>query len=132
MVIATVLATASLVLITVHPRQAYGLTSNDIMEIGLAFAIVGLSYRQSTAWSRKSLDEYKDREQKELTSPSAYIREFLLLVFLSIPIAFWVYSLTGFKTYTAHITIVIAVVIALCLTKKEMQYRKRYGKVKGS
>lgn len=159
LVIATVLASASLLLLTVpldngSIAKQLSLSLPDIATIGFLFAVLGLVYRQVTVWTidrkehNRDPERYVKRNRRDEYYVYAGIRGFVLLFFLSIPIAFWepealeplwtylhlqIPDWCGLSNITStHCTILFSTSIALILTGSDLflrLYDKHYHKI---
>ncbi|GEM_PF-2972185 len=130
LVIATVLTTASLLLLTILPEDEYKPSLDDIILIGLIFAADGLAYRQLTVWTIDRAEQSGKDISTFKCAKSAFIREFLLLLFLAIPIGLWaqlglvrIFALNSFAAVPA---IMLSVIIAIVFTGIDWYFRGCY------
>lgn len=95
LVIVTILASASLLLITITSDGMFSINPKDVAILGIIFALIGFVYRQITVWTtdRKEHNRSPDRRERRDKIHEYYtyalFREFVLLFFLFIPIIFW-------------------------------------------
>jgi hypothetical protein len=93
LVIVTFLASASLLLVTVSHNTVSSLC--NVALVGFVFAFAGLVYRQLTVWSIDRIEHNRDPNRHVIRNRTheyytyALTREFVVLLFICIPVALW-------------------------------------------
>lgn len=138
LVIATFLASASLLLLAVPNNNGF-ITTSEIPIVGFVFASIGLIYRQLTGWTIDRVQHNRDidrnvndsrywRNRRDVYYGYAAFREFFVLFFLSLPVTLWLPNACQQPIICHPILwqfgfISNAIIIALILTLSDLGFR---------